>query len=493
MQNQDISIFSNLYDLNNNLILWNQLKVSNFLEIKLDTLGKKKIGRYINKKLILNQTLSINDIKNSKNQNILLNIAKNLIQQVNKKRGKHLYVYFHKNENNTDTLIFQDARGSRYWLFKENNWSDITFLKIGLDLISSSSKNQLLIIPNQKITDLFYDFKIKEQIQISNNLSSCIIAHVNNNKKIFTKKIYKPSNSYLTHIDKLEAESVHILREVISETNNPVMLYSIGKDSAVMLHLALKAFYPSKPPFSLLHVDTGWKFREMYSFRDYIVKKHGMNLIVHKNPEGVKKNINPFDHGSSIHTDIMKTEGLKQALNKGKFDAAFGGARRDEEKSRAKERIFSFRNSDHQWDSKNQRPELWDLYNAEINVGESIRVFPISNWTENDIWLYICRENIEIVPLYFAKERPFIIRNNSLIMIDDERIKLSNNEKVIIDKIRFRTLGCYPLTGAIISQAENIEEIILELLNTKNSERQDRIIDKDGSSSMERKKIEGYF
>jgi len=297
----------------------------------------------------------------------------------------------------------------------------------------------------------------------------------------------------LTHLQRLEAESIHIMREVVAEAENPVMLYSIGKDSAVMLHLAVKAFYPAKPPFPLLHVDTTWKFREMYEFRDNMVKKLGLDLIVHINPEGLKMNINPFTHGSAIHTDIMKTEGLKQALDKYAFDAAFGGARRDEEKSRAKERIFSFRSDQHRWDPKNQRPELWRLYNARKHKGESIRVFPLSNWTELDIWQYIYLQNIPIVPLYFAKERPVVERDGTLIMVDDDRMPLRAGEVPMLRKVRFRTLGCYPLTGAVESQADTLPQIIQEMLLTTTSERQGRVIDHDSAGSMEKKKQEGYF
>jgi sulfate adenylyltransferase subunit 2 len=297
----------------------------------------------------------------------------------------------------------------------------------------------------------------------------------------------------LTHLQRLEAESIHIMREVVAEAENPVMLYSIGKDSAVMLHLAMKAFYPAKPPFPLLHVDTTWKFREMYEFRDNMVKKLGLDLIVHINPEGLKMNINPFTHGSAIHTDIMKTEGLKQALDKYAFDAAFGGARRDEEKSRAKERIFSFRSDQHRWDPKNQRPELWRLYNARKHKGESIRVFPLSNWTELDIWQYIYLQNIPIVPLYYAKERPVVERDGTLIMVDDDRMPLRAGEVPMLRKVRFRTLGCYPLTGAVESEADTLPQIIQEMLLTTTSERQGRVIDHDSAGSMEKKKQEGYF
>nr|WP_265177421.1 sulfate adenylyltransferase subunit CysD [Aeromonas veronii] len=297
----------------------------------------------------------------------------------------------------------------------------------------------------------------------------------------------------LTHLQQLEAESIHIIREVAAEFENPVMMYSIGKDSSVMLHLARKAFYPGKIPFPLLHVDTDWKFKEMIKFRDETAKKYGLDLIVHKNPEGLAMGINPFVHGSGKHTDIMKTEALKQALNKYGFDAAFGGARRDEEKSRAKERVYSFRDKSHRWDPKNQRPELWRVYNSQVNKGESIRVFPLSNWTELDIWQYIYLENIDIVPLYFAAYRPVVERNGIKIMVDDDRMPLTAEDEVKQELVRFRTLGCYPLTGAIESDATTLPEIIEEMLLTTSSERQGRLIDHDQAGSMEQKKRQGYF
>ncbi|EHJ9988376.1 TPA: sulfate adenylyltransferase subunit CysD [Vibrio parahaemolyticus] len=297
----------------------------------------------------------------------------------------------------------------------------------------------------------------------------------------------------MTHLKQLEAESIHIMREVAAEFDNPVMLYSVGKDSSVMLHLAKKAFAPGIPPFPLMHVDTTWKFKEMIQFRDYMAEKLGMKLIVHQNPEGLAMNINPFVHGSSKHTDIMKTQGLKQALDKHRFDAAFGGARRDEEKSRAKERVYSFRDEHHRWDPKNQRPELWNIYNGKVNKGESIRVFPLSNWTELDIWQYIYLESIEIPELYLSKKRPVVERDGMLIMVDDERMELKEGEQVQEKMVRFRTLGCYPLTGAVESEATTLPEIIQEMLLTTTSERQGRAIDHDSAGSMEKKKREGYF
>jgi len=297
----------------------------------------------------------------------------------------------------------------------------------------------------------------------------------------------------MTHLEQLEAESIHIIREVAAEFENPVMLYSIGKDSAVMLHLARKAFYPARPPFPLLHVDTTWKFKEMITFRDRMAAECGFDLLVHVNEEGVRQGINPFIHGSAVHTDVMKTDALKQALDKYRFDAAFGGARRDEEKSRAKERIFSFRTSTHRWDPKNQRPELWNIYNARVQKGESIRAFPLSNWTELDVWQYIYLENIPIVPLYFAAERPVVERDGMLILVDDDRLELRPGEEVQSKSVRFRTLGCYPLTGAVESTAATLPDIIQEMLLTRTSERQGRLIDHDQSGSMEKKKQEGYF
>ncbi|HBJ92351.1 MAG TPA: sulfate adenylyltransferase subunit CysD [Hyphomonadaceae bacterium] len=297
----------------------------------------------------------------------------------------------------------------------------------------------------------------------------------------------------LTHLDRLEAESMHIMREVVADAERPVMLYSVGKDSAVMLHLAMKAFYPSKPPFPLLHVDTTWKFKEMIEFRDRRATETGLELLVHSNQEGIDEGIGPFSHGSALHTDVMKTAALKQALDKYKFDIAFGGARRDEEKSRAKERICSFRTAEHRWDPKNQRPELWNLYNTRIRQGESIRVFPLSNWTELDIWQYIRREGIDIVPLYYSAKRPVVEWEGTQIMVDDDRVPEELRKTAVEKSVRFRTLGCYPLTGAVESEADTLEEIIQEMLLTKSSERQGRVIDRDQSGSMEKKKQEGYF
>ncbi|WP_404404347.1 sulfate adenylyltransferase subunit CysD [Jeotgalibacillus malaysiensis] len=302
----------------------------------------------------------------------------------------------------------------------------------------------------------------------------------------------KKQGSGLTHLDRLEAEAIYIIREVAAECGNPVMLYSIGKDSSVMLHLAMKAFYPEKPPFPFMHIDTTWKFKEMIEFRDRKARELGIDMIVHTNEQAAKEGINPFDHGAN-YTDIMKTQALKEGLDKYGFDAAFGGGRRDEEKSRAKERVFSFRNKNHAWDPKNQKPEMWKLYNTRIDKGESMRVFPLSNWTEKDIWQYIRKENIDIVPLYYAKERPVVYRENNIVMVDDDRMRFEPGEKVVHRKVRFRTLGCYPLTGGVESEAETLDEIVEETLGAVSSERTSRVIDQEAAGSMERRKREGYF
>ena len=381
-----------------------------------------------------------------------------------------------------------DGRGSRQWLFGETGQDIKTHLNKVIAALEAGANKPMLLILHGELSSYRHEISDRNVIKIART------AYPENRVQIIEneRKLVKPS-SRPSHLDRLEAESIHIIREVVAETKNPAMLYSIGKDSAVMLHLAKKAFWPGTPPFPLLHVDTGWKFRAMYNFRDQVAQATGMELLVHKNPDGVAQGINPLDHGSTIHTDIMKTQGLKQALDHHEFDAAFGGARRDEEKSRAKERIFSFRTRTHQWDPKNQRPELWNIYNTRVADGETMRVFPLSNWTELDIWSYIYRENIPIVPLYFAAERPVIERGGTLIMVDDERLTLTKSDKPKMRQVRFRTLGCYPLTGAVESNAATLEDIILELLTARQSERQGRAIDKDSSASMEQKKMEGYF
>jgi sulfate adenylyltransferase subunit 2 len=387
-----------------------------------------------------------------------------------------------------DTLSFNDARGARYWVnvarseAKEAREATSKALR---ELAAHVGK-PLALFPHGQLVSLSRDLPVIDGVDIRLLGYPPVLPALQQTGG-------KAPGLITPHLQRLEAESIHIIREAVAEAGNPAMLYSVGKDSSVMLHLARKAFYPAPPPFPLLHVDTRWKFREMYLFRDQMAMESGMDLLVHVNPDAIAKNINPFDHGSALHTDITKTEGLKQALDKFKFDVVFGGARRDEEKSRAKERIFSFRTRTHRWDPKSQRPELWNLYNTRKSMGESIRVFPLSNWTELDIWHYIYSEQIPVVPLYFAKERPVIRRDGMIIMVDDDRMPILRGEKIEALKVRFRTLGCYPLTGAVESSATTLPDIMLELLGTRSSERQGRAIDSDSAASMEKKKQEGYF
>jgi sulfate adenylyltransferase subunit 2 len=424
-----------------------------------------------------------------------------LVTGARKKRKTALFAQRHeltaiKNTSKsakTYVLVAEDGKGSKRWCLLAND--EMSSLIAGLTLLASGKPTAYF--PSGDLAAAARELKgqrqpLPKQVDIAiGHFPELSISRVNNMME--ANAVTKIQPDRLSHLDRLEAESIHIIREVMAHADNPVMLYSVGKDSAVMLHLAKKAFYPSPPPFPLLHVDTRWKFRAMYDFRDAVAKDSNMELIVHINPEGIEKNINPFDHGSALHTDIMKTQGLKQALDFHKFDVAFGGARRDEEKSRAKERIFSFRSSSHRWDPKNQRPELWSLYNCRKAPGESVRVFPLSNWTELDIWQYIYRENVPIVPLYFAAERPIVNRDGMLIMVDDERMKLLPGETIEMKQVRFRTLGCYPLTGAVESSATDLSQIVLELLQSRTSERQGRAIDSDSGASMEKKKQEGYF
>ncbi|MDA8694728.1 sulfate adenylyltransferase subunit CysD [Alphaproteobacteria bacterium] len=451
---------------------------------------KRSYERWVEKENFLPHNLNLENYKDVLGDRINSLIKNYFIQDYERQRKLILFIQYFESKNHK-FIFANDRRKGRLWVkVKSNKIEDIYE---GIKYFLKLRKKNIVLFPSQDLLPKFQDFqfpvtKNKYQIEFPNYIFQA--TEIDPTKTIFTKSFSLKQNSYLSD---LEAESIHIIREVVSETKNPVMLYSVGKDSSVMLHLAQKAFYPSPPPFPLMHVDTRWKFKEMYLFRNWMAKKSNMKLITHINPEGVKSNINPFDHGSSVHTDIMKTQGLKQALDQYQFDAAFGGARRDEEKSRAKERIFSFRTASHQWDPKNQRPELWNLYNAKVNKSESIRVFPLSNWTELDIWQYIYQEQIPIVPLYFAKTRPVIHRDGMIMMVDDDRLNLQPHEKIELKKIRFRTLGCYPLTGAIESEADSLESIVLELLQSKTSERQGRAIDADSSNSMEKKKLEGYF
>jgi sulfate adenylyltransferase subunit 2 len=388
--------------------------------------------------------------------------------------------------NGHPCLHANDARGARYWLPMspaEHGLKPAQILE-GLIQLQHHIGKDIAVFPHGELVGLLRDIRSMDHVTLN---PSAYLPTLDLPKTSLQRSATTP------HLRRLEAESIHIIREAVSEAENPVMLYSVGKDSSVMLHLARKAFYPAPPPFALMHVDTRWKFQEMYLFRDHMVQVSGMDLLVHINPEAVEKDINPFDHGSAMHTDITKTEGLKQALDKYQFDIVFGGARRDEEKSRAKERIFSFRSQTHRWDPKQQRPEVWNLFNTQKNKGESMRVFPLSNWTELDIWQYIHQENIPVVPLYFAKLRPVVVRNGMILMVDDGRFRLLPGEEIVEKMVRFRTLGCYPLTGAVETTATNLPEIILELINARSSERQGRAIDSDASASMEKKKQEGYF
>ena len=424
-----------------------------------------------------------------------------LVMGARKKRKATLFVQLNRLPNMNDdqqleensVLVAEDGKGAKRWCLLRDD--KIPLLLAGLKLLAAGKPT--IFFPSGSLVATCREFKRLGQIVAKNiDIATGQFSEPNTSNNTYmseTKTMAKTQPTKLSHLDRLEAESLYIIREVMAHAENPVMMYSAGKDSAVMLHLAQKAFYPSPPPFPLMHVDTRWKFQAMYDFRDAMAEASKMELIVHTNPEGIEKNINPFDHGSSLHTDIMKTQGLKQALDLHKFDVAFGGARRDEEKSRAKERIFSFRSNSHRWDPKNQRPELWNLYNSRKAPGESVRVFPLSNWTELDIWQYIYRENVPIVPLYFAAERPVVERNGMLIMVDDDRMKLLPGESIEMKEVRFRTLGCYPLTGAVESSATDLSQIMLELLQSQTSERQGRAIDSDGSASMEKKKQEGYF
>ena len=459
--------------------------------------SRKVINNDLNFSL-LRPTILVDEHKREAKKLVLCQLIKN----AQKKRklilfGQRIFV----NKENY-FLALNDARGGRRWIRLDPLDNDVLGLEKALSALVKFEKKEIVLFFSGDIVKTLRNLikekskqpiieldegSVRADVLIYSHSLSEILQTINKNNfnKISTK---------LTHLDKLEAESIFILREVMSEAQNPVMLYSVGKDSSVMLHLARKAFYPSPPPFPLLHIDTLWKFQAMYDFRDYMAKQSKMELLIYTNPDGLAKNINPFEHGSALHTDIMKTQSLKMALNHYKFDVAFGGARRDEEKSRAKERVFSFRTSTHNWDPKNQRPELWNLYNGKKNNNESIRVFPISNWTELDVWQYIYREKIPIVPLYFAANRPVVERKGKLLlMIDDDRFILQSGEKIKFKKIRFRTLGCYPLTGAIESEASDLAGIIIELLSSTNSERQGRAIDIDSNSSMEKKKQEGYF
>jgi sulfate adenylyltransferase subunit 2 len=407
------------------------------------------------------------------------------IEQARSKRKLVLFAQLHALPGGRECLHANDARGARYWVPFEMAAVEPQHIAAALQKLQGHVGKDMAVLPHGRLAGFC------RQTPSPHSISLLAYPPVLGLGK--QTQSASPAKTRTPHLQSLEAESIYIIREAVAEADNPAMLYSMGKDSSVMLRLARKAFYPAPPPFPLLHVDTRWKFQEMYLFRDHMARESGMDLLVHINPEAIAKDINPLDHGSALHTDITKTEGLKQALDQYKFDVVFGGARRDEEKSRAKERIFSFRSSTHHWDPKNQRPELWNLYNTRKNRGESIRVFPLSNWTELDIWQYIYQEGIPVVPLYFAKERPVVVRDGMILLVDDDRFRMLPGEYIQARKVRFRTLGCYPLTGATESAAETLSDIILELVNTRTSERQGRAIDTDSAASMEKKKQEGYF
>ena len=405
-------------------------------------------------------------------------------EKVRSQRKLSLFVQLHGIPSGKLCVHANDGRGARYWVPLPTQTPTTADAVLALRRIQEHLGKEIAVFPHATLVALLRAASSTPLIALFPNAYLPILE---------LHRASTPTGMPTPHLKRLEAEGIHIIREAVASGGNPVMLYSVGKDSAVMLHLARKAFYPAPPPFPMMHVDTRWKFQEMYLMRGHMAKQTGMELITHINPEAIEKDINPFDHGSALHTDITKTEGLKQALDKYKFDVVFGGARRDEEKSRAKERIFSFRTQTHRWDPKNQRPELWNLYNTKKDRDESIRVFPLSNWTELDIWQYIYQEDIPVVPLYFAKSRPIVVRNGMILMVDDHRFRLLPGEEIVEKVVRFRTLGCYPLTGAVESSAKNLPEIILELVNARNSERQGRAIDSDASASMEKKKQEGYF
>ncbi|MDC9720268.1 MAG: sulfate adenylyltransferase subunit CysD [Gammaproteobacteria bacterium] len=480
-----------------NRMVWDAEQLLAHLQQQGLAKNRRAADRWLEKTQLLPPCLDTNQLVDENHKSLKPQVLDHLLETAKKRRHNVLMIQLFQTADGSHGLLANDARHGRRWLWNPEAFNTASLLEAIKALTLYTGKNTLFL-PHQHCTSLARQIaRNPKQLTTPCGQASFGLVAYPSRLHITQDTARKPSPlqpaDKLSHLDRLEAESIHIMREVMASADKPVMMYSVGKDSAVMLHLARKAFYPSPPPFPLLHVDTRWKFQEMYQFRDYMAKDAGMDLIVHTNPEGIERGISPLEHGSALHTDIMKTEGLKQALDKYGFDVAFGGARRDEEKSRAKERVFSFRTESHRWDPKNQRPELWNLYNGHKKPQQSIRVFPISNWTELDIWQYIYRENIPIVPLYFAEPRPVIERDGMLMMVDDERLKLMPDESVAIKDIRFRTLGCYPLTGAIESQANTLEKIILELLQARTSERQGRAIDSDSAASMEKKKQEGYF
>ena len=473
---------------------WDTQSVHDQLAERGDVENLRATERLLEKVSWLPRPLKIADVRDENGRDLVRLVSNSLEERARRKRAQCLVLQA-GTVSDGHVVMVNDGRLGRRWRFVEKSLDKSVFLEV---LDGLCQDKPAFVWPHAEVTAICREIVADAgthtiELPSGNQIFLALTAYPAVNIAVQYPEPVAMATSGLTHLDRLEAESIHIMREVVAQAENPVMLYSVGKDSSVMLHLARKAFYPSPPPFPLMHVDTRWKFQAMYAFRDEMARELGMELIVHINPDGVEKNINPFDHGSALHTDVMKTQGLKQALDQHGFDVAFGGARRDEEKSRAKERVFSFRTETHRWDPKNQRPELWNLYNGYKNPGESIRVFPLSNWTELDIWQYIYREAIPIVPLYFAAERPVVERDGMLMMVDDDRMRLLPGEEIETRRVRFRTLGCYPLTGAIDSSADNLSSIVLELLQSRTSERQGRAIDSDSAGSMEKKKQEGYF
>ncbi len=491
------TIYRNRVDEQGHLVPWDTHSVHELLAGSSENQTLRTTERALSGAGFLPVSLKLPDVRDEEGRKPKTEVLRSIETRAKRKRHLSLVLQLHTSDVAGLVLYANDGRMGRRWVYL-NSVDDQRELLVALKALAGAKS--VVIWPHGDITSRLrsivkaygsHDIELAK----GQNLRIGTIAYHDAGailSSVAEVSSYSPGKHF-SHLDRLEADSIHIIREVAAQAENPVMLYSVGKDSSAMLHLAKKAFYPSSPPFPLMHVDTRWKFQAMYQLRDEMAKSSGMELIVYVNPDGVERNINPFDHGSALHTDVMKTEGLKMALDKYRFDVAFGGARRDEEKSRAKERVFSFRTSTHRWDPKNQRPELWNLYNGYKNEGESIRVFPLSNWTELDIWQYIYREQIPIVPLYYAAERPVVERDGLLMLVDDDRLKLMEGEEIQIRRVRFRTLGCYPLTGAIDSDADDLSSIVLELLQSTTSERQGRAIDTDSAGSMEKKKQEGYF
>ncbi|MBL6715463.1 MAG: sulfate adenylyltransferase subunit CysD [Pseudomonadales bacterium] len=463
--------------------LWDRDRVQQALEAGGETVTVRTLERRLETFSFLSPPLTAEVIEDERGRPASQLVLGALRERAQRRRDRVLFACLRQGPAGEAVLVLNDGRGARFWMAQAAPATQAWVVACLSDFRAHFAKS-LLVVPHGALVGLLRTAEATAGVELALSAHAPVL-------QFPEPAVDRPAPT--PHLQALEAEAIHIIREAVAQADKPGMLFSVGKDSAVMLHLARKAFYPAPPPFPLLHVDTRWKFQEMYLFRAHMAEVSGMELLVHTNPEAIAKNINPFDHGSALHTDITKTQGLKQALDQYRFDVVFGGARRDEEKSRAKERIFSFRTTTHTWDPKSQRPELWNLYNAQKRPGESIRVFPISNWTEVDIWQYIYQEQIPIVPLYFAKERPVVERDGLILMVDDDRFRLAPDEEIQFRSVRFRTLGCYPLTGGVESDAQTLPDIIVELIQSRSSERQGRAIDSDSAASMEKKKQEGYF